>query len=129
MKNHLPKILFVFIFSLFLNVADASAQTSKRVRFEPGAESAVVKGRIVGYSYVDYLLRVRSGQTISAQITTAGSAEIVVFAPSGENVGGDPIDFSALLEQTGDYKIRVLMPRAFARRKAASNYALKISVN
>jgi hypothetical protein len=132
----LKKLVFVisllFVSGLIGGAAsEASAQTSARVRFARGASSATIKGRISGYKYVDYVIGVRRGQTISFVLTTSGSAEAVLFTETEQNVpGGDGVlDYSGEAGYTGDYKIRVLMPRSFARRNASSAYTLKISVD
>jgi hypothetical protein len=109
---------------------ETSAQTKSRVRFARGTTAATVKGRIAGYQYVDYIVGVRAGQTLSFRLNTTGPAEVVLFTPSDDNVDGalGVEDYSGTVEYTGDYKVRVLMPRAFARRKSSSNYTLRISV-
>ena len=79
--------------------------------------------------HVDYIVGARAGQTLRLKLQTTGSAEIVVFTPSDENIdGGDGLEYTGEIQYTGDYKIRVLQPRAFARRNNASNYTLRISI-
>lgn len=125
--------LFTFIFCAvaFVGaVGNAAAQTVSRVRFARGTSSTSIKGRIAGYKYVDYVVGVRRGQTLSFTLTTGGSAEAVLFTDTEQNVpDGDSVrEYSDQTAYTGDYKIRVLMPRAFARRGAVSDYTLRISV-
>jgi hypothetical protein len=122
----------VFLTALVLlgSANQVGAQTRARVRFARGASSATLRGRVTGYKYADYIIGVRAGQTLKLKLETGGSAEFVLFAPSGENINGgiDGIQFTVETEFTGDYKIRVLQPRAFARRHNASNYTLRISI-
>ena len=115
---------------MLVSVPRIGAQTRVRVRFARGASSAAVRGRVAGYKYVDYIIGVRRGQTISFVLTTSGSAEGVLFTDTEQNVpGGDGVlDYSGTAGYTGDYKIRILQPRAFARRNNASNYTLRISI-
>lgn len=120
----------VFLTAFLLAPANqVGAQNRVRVRFARSALSATVRGRINGYKYVDYIIAARAGQTLKLKLQTTGSAEIVVFTPSDENVdGASGLEYTGEIEYTGDYKIRILQPRAFARRNNASNYTLRISI-
>ncbi|HEX8247746.1 MAG TPA: hypothetical protein VF599_06225 [Pyrinomonadaceae bacterium] len=121
--------VFLTAFGLLVSANQVAGQTRARVRFARGASSATLRGRIVGYKYVDYIIGARSGQTIKLKLQTTGSAEIVLFTPSDENVdGANGLEYTGEIESTGDYKIRILQPRAFARRNNASNYTLRISI-
>lgn len=122
-------ILFLTAFGLLASANQVAAQTRSRVRFARGASTATVRGRIVGYKYVDYIIGVRAGQTLKLKLETGGNIGFVVFDPSDENViGADETEYTGEIEFTGDYKIRVLQPRASARRNNASNYTLRISI-
>ena len=116
-------------FGFLASTNQAAGQTRSRVRFARGASSAAFRGRVAGYKYVDYIIGVRAGQTLRVKLNTTGGAEIVVFTPSGENVeGAIGAEYAGEIEYTGDYKIRVLQPRASARRNNSSNYTLRISI-
>lgn len=122
-------VVFLTAFGLLASANEVAAQARSRVRFPRGASSATVRGRIIGYKYVDYIVGVRAGQTLKLKLETGGNAGFVVFDPSDENViGADGIEYTGEIEFTGDYKIRILQPRAFARRNNASNYTLRISI-
>jgi hypothetical protein len=126
----MKKILAVMFLVLGLVLA-ANAQKSQRVRFARGTHSATVKGTITGYSYIDYLVGVRAGQTLTVDLSPKGKAQIVILEPSGDNLAeGDGVtDGSFDLDQAGDYKLRVLMPRSAARRKGAiASFSLKVTV-
>jgi hypothetical protein len=121
--------VFLTALGLLAPANQVAAQARARVRFARGASSATFRGRINGYRYVDYIVGARAGQTLRLKLQTTGSAEIVVFTPSDENIdGGDGLEYTGEIQYTGDYKIRVLQPRAFARRNNASNYTLRISI-
>lgn len=135
MNISMKKVLFLGVLSLFLigvSVSETLAQTKTRVRFAPGAASATLKGKLSGYSYVDYVVRAAAGQTLAAEITgTNRFTQFSVFDPNMENMemGIGVADWTGELTETGDYTIRVLFPRAEARRKSGrGNYALKISI-
>lgn len=124
-------ISFLIFGILFAVNAETKAQTVKRVQFAKGATSAIVKGTITGYKYIDYKFRIRAGQVLSLKISPQNKAELVIFMPDGENmpdaagIGGGTMQ----IDETGDYKVRVLMPRSAARRKGtAANFSLKIEI-
>jgi hypothetical protein len=131
----MKKFLFLGLLSLILLVFsanEAEAQTKTRVRFARGAAAATLKGRITGYNYTDFVVRASAGQTMTAKITgTNRFTQFVVFDVNMENMelGSGVAEWSGELPETGDYTIRVLFPRAEARRKSAfGNFSLKISV-
>jgi hypothetical protein len=121
--------VFLTALGLLASASPVAAQTRSRVRFPRGTASATVRGRVAGYKYVDYIIGVRAGQTLKLKLQASGNAEFVVFDPSDENViGAEGLEYTGEIEYTGDYKIRVLQPRASARRNNASNYTLRISI-
>lgn len=131
----MKKLLFIGLLHLILTfflAGDAAAQTKTRVRFAPGASAKTLKGKLKGYDYVDYIVRANAGQTMWAEITgTNRFTQFVVFDTKMANMesGIGVADWSGELSETGDYTIRVLFPRAEARRKTAfGNFTLKISV-
>ena len=122
--------VFLTALGLLASANPVGAQSRARVRFARGTSSATLRGRVSGYKYIDYIIGVRAGQKLKLKLETGGSAELVILAPSGENISGglEGIQFTVETEFSGDYKIRVLQPRAFARRNNASNYTLRISI-
>ena len=131
----MKKILLLGFFILFLIVFsanDTAAQTKTRVQFARGTATATLKGRITGYNYKDFVVRANAGQTMTAEITgTNRFTQFSVFNPNMENMemGIGTAEWTGELPETGDYTIRVLFPRAEARRKSAfGSFSLKISV-
>lgn len=122
---------FLFFGIVLAANAEIKAQTVKRVRFAKGATSATVKGTITGYKYIDYKIGIRAGQVLSLELSPQNKAELVIFMPKGENMP-DAAGISGgtmQIDETGDYTVRVLMPRAFARRKGAVvNFSLKCEI-
>jgi hypothetical protein len=132
MRKHHRLILSALIVCLIFT-ADMQAQSRRpeRIRFERGRTSAVVKGRIVGFDYRDYILGARGGQTMTAHLASSSPyVNFVILKADGTNVTQVELnDWSGQLDADGDYTIRVLMPRAGARRKgAATNYTLEVSI-
>lgn len=113
--------------------ADAE-RTVKDVRFAKGASSAVMRGRIVGYQYVDYRLKVGAGQRLEASLKAGNRANYFNVLPPGSedaamfigSTGG--ARFAGLLPDDGVYVLRVYLMRNEARRKHASDYTLTVSV-
>lgn len=127
-KKYALTAVFLIAFGLLASANQVVGQARSRIRFARGASSATVRGRVKGYQYVDYIIGARRGQTLKLNLNTTGSAEIVVFTPSEENIGANGLEYTGEIEYTGDYKIRILQPRASARRNNASNYTLRISI-
>ena len=103
------------------------------MRFARGASSAELRGEVRGYDYVDYLVGARAGQRLSITLTrTSGQAFFLVRAPgSDENLFDGSLSgdrFTTVLPATGDYRVRVLMMRAFARRGGRSPYRLGVAI-
>ena len=117
---------------IFLCALDAAAQTRQRVRFGKGASSASVSGVIKGYAYRDYVVGAREGQTLSVALSGNSLADLAIFMPDGGNLGADSTgvaDWTGEIPASGDYVIRVLMPRSAARRKgAAARFRLRITI-
>ena len=129
------------LFMVVLVLAAATGQVgaedgrSERVRFAKGASSAVIKGQVRAYHYVDYLVHAGAGQTLSVAMTTGNGANYFnVLAPgagdaamfngsmSGERYAG-------IVPADGDYRIRVYLMRNAARRNEVARYTLSIEVS
>jgi hypothetical protein len=126
----------VISYLLFVSISHVFAQDGihqERVQFKKGATSVVIKGRLKGYSNVDYLLRAGAGQTVTVSMQRSnlanyfnvlppGSKDVAMYAPqTGE-------DFKGVLPTDGDYTTRVYLVRAAARRNESSDYILTITV-
>ncbi len=125
---------FVFIQPV-VGTATAAEQIirTERVQFAKGSTSAVIRGRLKGYSDVDYLVRAGAGQTITVTLKKSNLSNYFNVLPPGSTdvamyVGQTGEDFSGMLPTDGDYIIRVYLVRAAARRNESSNYTLTISV-
>jgi len=120
-----------------LGGAPVSAQPQppreERVTFAKGASSAAIKGQVKGDETIDYVVRAGAGQTISVALAPSNrSTYFNVLPPDSADVAmyaaqtGDP--FRSMLPADGDYKVRVYLVRAAARRNEASTYTLTIGV-
>jgi len=136
MKKILAAIATLFIIILTVigtATADDAGIRTERVQFAEGSTSAVIKGRLQGYSDVDYLVRAGAGQTITVTLKRSNPSNYFNVLPPGSSdvamyVGQTGEDFTGMLPADGDYTIRVYLVRAAARRNESSDYTLAISV-
>lgn len=125
-------LLWSLLFVSFLLVSEnASAQTKVRVRFAKGAVSAKLKGRVNGYKYIDYIVRAKSGQTMSVSLGSKNTAcKFVIFYSDMKNVEGaaDVKEFTRNVDVDDNYVVRVLLPRSAARRKERAAFTLNVKI-
>jgi hypothetical protein len=128
------KTAFLIPFTLVLLLGSNSLAQKKpeRVKFLKGTSSATVKGSILGYDYKDYLVKAGADQTLSLALKSNNTYNyFVVFSPEegADNLVNESTEWTGKLPMTGDYKIRVFLMRAGARRKgAAADFTLKITI-
>lgn len=105
-------ILSLLLVSFALICTESKAQTTKRIEFAKGKNSAVVKGT-TGIYGVTYVVRAKSGQKLVLNLTPAAKVGIKVETNDGrywqkvllrEERGGI---YEIGLEETGDYTIFV----------------------
>ena len=113
--------------------AQPAPPRQERVTFAKGASSATIKGQIKGDADVDYVVRAAAGQTLSVSLKASNSGNFFNVLPPGSadvamHVAQDGQPYTGILPADGDYKIRVYLVRAAARRNEVSNYELTIGV-
>jgi hypothetical protein len=122
------------LLTLSLPVLGADGHREERVQFKAGSQGATVKGRVAGRDDVDYLLGAKAGQRMSVTLRTdhpqlyfnvlpPGSEEALFV---GSSSGGT---FEDELPRSGDYRIRVYLMRAAARRDESASYRLNIRID
>lgn len=79
-------------------------------------------GVVSGYSFDEYKLNVQAGEVITSYIDT-DKLDVIIFAPESATLQNSQ---PYIAKQTGEYTLRVLLPRAFARR--AGSYPYKLTV-
>jgi hypothetical protein len=143
-----PLVVITLIFlSLVCSAAftDAEARDirTERVRFKGGQTGASIKGRIVGYESVSYVLGAEACQTMTVALKPSNLATYFnVYEPGKKpsdqalaNSGmtgpmvPDLNKFSGKLPSSGEYTVSVYMMRSAARRKETSRYTLDISIS
>lgn len=91
-------------------VAQKGTHVTRRVNFQPGSSSTVIKGKARwGTSYI-YLLRARAGQTLTVRLE--GVPVMRIIPPGAKNYealeGADVVkEWSGKLPTTGDYRIDI----------------------
>ena len=108
---------------------------TERVQFARGASSATIKGTLKGYETRDYILGARAGQTMRVQMATKSTFLYFNVLPPhsdealfvGQNQA-DPQQWSGTLPTDGDYRIRVYLVRAEARRGGTVNFVCTVSI-
>jgi hypothetical protein len=117
---------------LLLLVANAFAATPEvRVKFKRGATSATIKGTIRGYETRDYLIAGRKGQHITIDLDSKKRYTFFTIQTINgmETQQIESTEFEEVLPEDRDYRIRVSMTRADARRKGAvAAYTLRVSI-
>ena len=132
MFGRLLAVCVAVLLALPPTLAFAREGRIQRVAFRDG--HAVVKGRIKGYDYVDYVFPVGSGESLKVNLTTnKGSNYFNLLAPGETEVAffigsTSGNDYEGVVPTSGDYTARVYLMRSDARRGAVANYTLRIAV-
>jgi len=112
---------------LLCSLAPASFAQERRVRFERGRTSAVLKGTVSHGREAVYVLNARAGQTLIVHVSTTSPNHDVVFSiksPGGGDLTDDiGTDFSGELPSSGDYRIAV-----GAIESETANYTLEVTI-
>lgn len=106
----------------------------QKVSFKPGASSTVLTGTIKGDETVDYELGARARQTMKVSFKSASTSASFNVLPPGSEAAiaiGDLVgnEWSGTLPTDGNYRVRVFLVRAAARRNASATYSLTVGIN
>jgi hypothetical protein len=120
---------------LLTSAHGADGLRRQEVRFEAGTAATSISGQIRGDEGVDYLVRVRAGQTLTVSFKPSNPmAYFNVLPPDSEEalfVGSSAAQaglFMTQLPRDGVYTVRVYLMRAAARRSETARYTLGVSV-
>jgi hypothetical protein len=98
-----------------MGAASARAQCeSHRVKFERGATTAAVRGKVSARRAVCYELRARAGQRMSVRLTSTKKVVRFGVMPPGfdrEPLAENVTNWEALLAEDGDYTISISVPK------------------
>jgi hypothetical protein len=108
---------------------------SERVQFARGASSAAVEASIQGYEIVDYVLGASAGQYMNVSMATDNTVNYFNILAPGEtevamyigSVNGN--QYEGTIPADGDYRVRVYLMRAAARRNEIAKYRLEMIIS
>jgi hypothetical protein len=105
----------------------------QRVHFKTGAEGATLKGQLRGDSDIDYVLGAMAGQRMTVELHSNNPQNYFNILPPGSEealfVGSSAGNrFAGTLPTSGDYRIRVYLMRAAARRGETASYRLTVKI-
>lgn len=124
-------------------VACASEVRTEQVQFNASQTGTTIKGRIVGYESVSYLLGAEAGQTMTVRLKPSNLATYFNIYEPGKGPGDQALangsltgptmpdlnSFKSKLPTSGQYTISVYMMRSAAQRKERSDYTLDVSIS
>lgn len=132
MRSAFLSVLLALAFgAAFPSAAFAASQT---VQFAKGADSATLKGSVVGDRFMDYKLRANAGQTMTVDLAASNPSLYFNVLPPGSNdvaiynSSTASNQWTGRLDQSGDYTIRVYLFRNEARRGTKATYTLKVGI-
>ena len=106
--NRGPRLATMVFALVTLMLANSFAQDgARRINFQRGRSSAVVKGVVHSDDTIKYLIGARAEQTMDIDISKGAAFRL--FTPGGEPLqGGKGVSGATeVLEETGDYRIEV----------------------
>ena len=128
--NAIISIIIAALLAITAAAPAFAADTSCRqeVRFAKGASAATLDGQLKGYDYCDYIVQAAKGQRLRTVLSgkNRNRVQAALFGPL-ERVLND--NEPVVLPETGQYTVRVLMPRTFARRGRTASYRLHIKID
>ena len=121
------RVLFAAMLLLITTVETfASRDRTRRIRFESGRTTKVIKDAVVRGDRDRYILHARAGQTLLVHITSEeNNAVFDIYRPGGKHTlenAQESMDWSGALPRTGDYIIEVGGTRGNA------SYTLEVTV-
>lgn len=117
-----------------LPVLAADDIREERVHFQAGTSGTTVKGHLRGRDDIDYVLGAKAGQHMTVELHTDNPQNYFNILPPGSRdeaifIGSSSGNrFEGTLPESGDYRIRVYLMRAAARRDEQAHYSLDIHI-
>ena len=136
-------LIFLLLACYGAAAAEARNIRTEQVRFKGGQTGTFIKGQIVGYNSVSYVLGAEAGQTMTIALKPSNLATYFNVYEPGKKPGDGALansgmtgpmipdlnKFSGKLPSSGEYTVSVYMMRSAARRKEISRYTLDISIS
>ena len=123
-------IRFCILFTLWGYSSFASASIQK-IQFQKGKSEVTIKDKVQGYEFKEYSIQAKAGQKMTLQVQSSNfDLHLVMFSVNGkptDNVEDD--EWSEVLQETGEYRVRVMMNRNGARKKGShAAYTLHVRI-
>ncbi len=109
----------IAILMLVLGALGCASQQGTQTR------ELVYQGNITGYDFDEYKLSLNTNDKLTANIDVR-QLDVIIFNPMSLTLENDK---PVTITQSGEYTLRVLMPRAFARRGESYDYRLVVSID
>lgn len=130
LKKNVKAVCMIFALAIWMfstTPVFAQREITKRVRFEKGRTSTVIKGGIVRGEVHNYILAAKEGQTMTVHVTSLEKNAVftVYFSGKQEAVADDSVettDWQGVLPADNNYVIEVGSSRGNA------SYTLEISI-
>ncbi|MFB1486113.1 MULTISPECIES: SH3 domain-containing protein [unclassified Thiocapsa] len=126
--------LSLLLFFCSLPVLAGDEIREERVQFKAGTSGTTLKGNLRGRDTLDYVLGAKAGQHMTVELHTDNPQNYFNILPPGSSdeaifVGSSSGNrFDGTLPDSGDYRIRVYLMRAAARRDEQASYRLSIHI-
>lgn len=125
------RYLVIGIAAVMFFAASSFAQSRSVVRFPKGQTQTTVRGAVRTSRYIDYIVSARIGQIISVKLDAKNpDLKFVVYDPNKEIPDGatNVRSWTASIPASGDYAIRVILPRNGSRAETSASYAVSFSL-
>ncbi len=123
----------VVLIILVVSTAKAQGIREIQVEFASGASGTTISNSIRGDEIVDYVLNARAGQEMSVDMQVSNPSGyfniLIGNNPRALFVGSsDGNNWSGILPENADYRIRVYLMRNAARRNETADYELSVAI-
>ena len=131
--KQLGLFLFIYLAAAMPALAGENIR-EERVHFQAGTSGTTVKGHLRGRNDIDYVLGAKAGQHMTVELHTDNRQNYFNILPPGSSdeaifIGSSSGNrFDGTLPVNGDYRIRVYLMRAAARRDEQAHYSLNIHI-
>ena len=121
-------VLFLGISSTVVSADDPT----QRIVFAPGQKTITMKGSVVGYRSLRYLLYAQAGQVLSVTFTSTKKTLRYDVVQGGHRLrdgsDGSFEDWSATVPADGDCTIDVYFKSSDAKKNAEATFALTVTL-
>ena len=123
--------LLVLVLGISSTVVSADDPT-QRIVFAPGQKTITMKGEVIGYRSLRYLLDARAGQVLSITFTSTKKTLYYDVVQAGHRLrdgsDGSFEDWSASLPADGDCSIDIYFKSSDAKKNAEATFALTVTL-